>query len=98
MAPPPALRASGTRAMAAPTRRCCRPVQFAFALAIAGGLLAAGARVAAAASSSAEAILASVLQVRAKVPATARTAKTLGSERRGNGVVIADPGVKGGLL
>ncbi len=61
------------------------------ALAMALLLTSLAPRRAAAGPSSAEEILASVVAVHAKVPATARTAKTLGSERRGNGVIIADP-------
>ncbi|MBI1774345.1 MAG: serine protease [Proteobacteria bacterium] len=55
-------------------------------------VLAAPRHLAAAQPASAEEILASVVAVHAKVPGTARTAKTLGNDRRGNGVVIANPG------
>ena len=67
------------------------------AIVIAAALLAPP-RLEAASAGTAEAILASVVAVRAKVPSKARTARTLGSERRGNGVVIADPTNQGGVL
>jgi S1-C subfamily serine protease len=58
-----------------------------------GALLAIAIPITAFAAPSAEAILNAVIQVHATIPGTARTANSLGTERRGSGIVIDSSGL-----